>query len=66
MAEIRIEKSTGNKHAKSGVDLYALHPWTFCFPAAGWLVGYLGFNGALRQFFILYRPSFREREKEEI
>ena len=33
---------------------------------AGWLVGYFGFNGPLRQYFSLYRAvSQREGEREE-
>ena len=32
----------------------------------GWLVGRLGFNGPLRQYFSLYRAvSLREGEREE-
>ena len=31
----------------------------------GWLVGCFGLNGPLRQYFSLYRPSPKEREKEE-
>ena len=32
----------------------------------GWLVGCFGFNGSLRQYFILYQAvSQREREKEK-
>ena len=30
-----------------------------------WLVGCFGFNGPLRQYCSLYRPSPKEREKEE-
>ena len=32
---------------------------------ASWLVECFGFNGPLRQYFSLYRPSPKEREKEE-
>ena len=28
-----------------------------------WLVGCLGFNGPLRQYFSLYRSRIREKEK---
>ena len=35
------------------------------FSAYTMLVGWLRFNGPLRQYFSLYRPSPREREKEK-
>ena len=45
---------------------YAKACFSPCCNSVGWLVGYFGLNGPLRQYFSLYRAvSQRERERKE-